>query len=113
VKPFGIDVVVVQPGGVRSSIADSGSRELARFGAETSRYRRAFGGIQKRARASQEGAMSAEDFASEFVRRVLAASAPRVVRLGTGAGMLPKLAKMPGVVRDTILSGRYEVDKLP
>jgi NADP-dependent 3-hydroxy acid dehydrogenase YdfG len=113
VKPFGIDLVVVQPGGVRSSIADSGSRELDRFNAPTSRYQRAFEGIQRRARASQEGAMSAEDFAREFVKRTLATTAPRVVRLGTGADTLPKLAKMPGAMRDKIMSGRYGVDKLP
>ncbi len=112
-KPFGLKVVVVQPGGVRSSIAASGSRELERFRAETSRYHRAFEGIRKRASASQTGAMPAEDFAREFVRRVFANPAPRVVRLGAGADTLPKFAKVPGKVRDKVLATRYELDKLP
>ena len=113
VKPFGIKVVVVQPGGVRSSIADSGSRGLERFQAEASLYHRAFEGIRKRASASQSGAMPAEDFARELVRRAFANPPPRVIRLGTGADTLPKLAKMPGKVRDRILSTRYELNKLP
>jgi NAD(P)-dependent dehydrogenase (short-subunit alcohol dehydrogenase family) len=113
VKPFGIDVVVVQPGGVRSSIADSGSRGIERFQAETSRYRHAYEGLRKRANASQIGAMPAEDFARELVRKAFATPAPRIIRLGAGAATLPKIAKMPGKVRDKILSARYELDKIP
>jgi NAD(P)-dependent dehydrogenase (short-subunit alcohol dehydrogenase family) len=112
-KPFGIDVVVVQPGGVRSSIADSGSRGIERFQAETSRYRGAYEGLRKRAGASQTGAMPAEDFARELIRKAFVTPAPRTIRLGTGANTLPKLAKMPGKVRDNVLSARYELNKLP
>ncbi len=113
VKPFGIDVVVVQPGGVRSNIAESGLRGLERFRAPTSRYHRAYEGIEKRAQSSQKGAMPTEEFAAELVKRALAPSAPRVVRLGTGADTLPKLAKLPPAVRDRILAARFETDKLP
>ncbi len=113
VKPFGIKVVVVQPGGVKSSIADSASHGLERFQAETSRYRSAYSGIRKRAASSQADPMLAEDFARELVRRAFANPAPRVVRLGTGSDTLPKLAKLPGKVRDKILSNWYELAKLP
>jgi NADP-dependent 3-hydroxy acid dehydrogenase YdfG len=113
VKPFGIKVVVVQPGGVRSSIAESASHGLERFQAETSRYHRAYSGIRKRAAASQADPMPAEDFAREVVRRALANPAPRVVRLGTGSDTLPRLTKLPGKVRDKILSKWYELEKLP
>ncbi len=111
-KPFGVDVVVVQPGGVKSSIADSGSRDLERFRSPESRYHPAYEGIRKRAYASQKGATPTGDFARDVVRLALANPAPRVVRLGTGADTLPKLARMPGVVRDRILSTRYELDKI-
>jgi NADP-dependent 3-hydroxy acid dehydrogenase YdfG len=112
-KPFGVDVVVVQPGGVQSSIADSSSRGLERFQAETSRYHRAYAGLRKRAYASQAGAMPAEDFARELVRKAFATPPPRVILLGAGAGALSKLAKVPGKLRDKGLSSRYELDKLP
>ncbi|HTB78254.1 MAG TPA: SDR family NAD(P)-dependent oxidoreductase [Polyangiaceae bacterium] len=111
-KPFGVDVVVVQPGGVQSNIADSGSRDLERFHSPDSRYHPAYEGIRKRAYASQKGATPTADFARDVVRLSLANPAPRVVRLGTGADTLPKLARMPGKVRDRILSTRYELDKI-
>jgi NAD(P)-dependent dehydrogenase (short-subunit alcohol dehydrogenase family) len=111
-KPFGIQVVVVQPGGVRSAIADSGSRELARFQSQASRYHQAYEGIKKRAYASQDGAMPAEDFARQLVKKAFANPAPRVVRLGAGSDTLPKLAQLPGKVRDGLLSSRYELDKI-
>jgi NADP-dependent 3-hydroxy acid dehydrogenase YdfG len=112
-QPFGIEVVVVQPGGVQSSIADSSSREIERFQSPASRYHPAFGGIRKRAYASQRGAMPTDAFARALVRKAFANPAPRVVRLGAGADTLPKLARMPGKVRDRILSRTYELDKLP
>jgi len=111
-KPFGIEVIVVQPGGVQSSIADSGSRELERFHSPESRYHEAYEGIRKRAYASQKGAMPTPDFARELVRQAFATPAPRLIRLGAGSDTLPKLARMPGKVRDRILSGRYELDKI-
>jgi NADP-dependent 3-hydroxy acid dehydrogenase YdfG len=110
-KPFGIDVVVVQPGGVKSSIADSSSRGLDRFAAESSRYHRVYAGIHKRANASQKGAMPAEAFASELVKRAFAPKAPRVIRLGAGSDTLPKLARMPGSMRDAMLSKTYGLDR--
>jgi NAD(P)-dependent dehydrogenase (short-subunit alcohol dehydrogenase family) len=112
VKPFGIDVVVVQPGGVKSSIADSASRDIERFRSESSRYHRAYDGIRKRAHASQDNPMPAEDFARELVALAFETPAPRVIRLGTGADVLPRLAEMPGEQRDAMLSANYGVDEL-
>jgi NAD(P)-dependent dehydrogenase (short-subunit alcohol dehydrogenase family) len=110
-KPFGVDVVLVQPGGVKSSIADSGARELERYKSERSRYREAYAGIEKRARASQENPMPAEDFARELVGQALATPAPRVVRLGTGADTLPRMAELPGEQRDALLAANFGLDR--
>jgi NAD(P)-dependent dehydrogenase (short-subunit alcohol dehydrogenase family) len=110
VKPFGIDVVVVQPGGVKSSIADSGAVDLERYRAESSRYRGVYAGIEKRAYASQSGPMPAEDFARELVERAFSTPAPRVVRLGTGAEALPRMAELPPEQRDAMLSANYGLD---
>ncbi len=107
VKPFGIDVVVVQPGGVKSNIAESGSAKIERYQAESSRYRKVYEGIRKRAFASQDNPMPTEDFARELVAQSFATPSPRVVRLGTGADYLPKLAELPGEQRDGILAGTY------
>jgi NAD(P)-dependent dehydrogenase (short-subunit alcohol dehydrogenase family) len=109
-KPFGVEVVVVQPGGVKSSIADSGAQDIERFRSEASRYRRVYDGIRKRAYASQDSPMPAEEFAREFVRQAFATPPPRLVRLGTGADFLPKLADIPGDQRDAMLSANYGLD---
>lgn len=112
VAPFGIDVVVVQPGGVKSSIADTGSRDIERYKQPTSRYHLAYEGICKRANASQDNAMPAEDFARELVDQALATDAPRVIRLGTGSDRLPALAELPGPERDALMHAVYGLDKL-
>jgi NADP-dependent 3-hydroxy acid dehydrogenase YdfG len=111
-KPFGIEVVEVQPGGVKSSIADSGSRGLERYQSETSRYHRVYDGIKKRAYASQDNPMAAEDFARELVEQSFATPPPRLIRLGTGADILPKLAELPGEQRDAMLSANFGLDAL-
>jgi NAD(P)-dependent dehydrogenase (short-subunit alcohol dehydrogenase family) len=112
VKPFGIDVVVVQPGGVKSNIASSGARGVERYDSPSSRYRPAYGGILKRANASQDKPMQAEDFARELISQAFATDAPRVVRLGTGADVVPLLAERPGAERDALLSQMYELTAL-
>lgn len=112
VRPFGIAVVVVQPGGVKSSIADSGARELERYRSDSSRYHRVYAGIEKRAYASQDNPMLAEDFARELITRAFAMPPPRVIRLGTGTDFLPQLAEMPGEQRDAMLSSHFGLDAL-
>src|ERR1051325_6590201 len=112
VRPFGIDVIVVQPGGVKSSIADSGARGLERYRSERSRYHRVYAGIEKRAYASQNDPMPAEDFARELVAQAFTTPAPRVIRLGTGADRWARLAEMPGEQRDAMLSSNFGLDAL-
>lgn len=112
VAPFGIRVTVVQPGGVQSSIAESASGDLERYDSASSRYHKAYGGIKKRAFASQNGPMPAADFARELVSQVFVEDPPRVVRLGTGAERLPELAELPPEQRDALLSASYELAAL-
>lgn len=112
VRPFGIDVVVVQPGGVKSSISDTGAHGLERYRSASSRYHRVHAGIEKRAYASQDNAMPAEDFARELVTQMFATPPPRVIRLGAGMEVLPQLAEMPGEQRDAMLSSNFELDAL-
>jgi NAD(P)-dependent dehydrogenase (short-subunit alcohol dehydrogenase family) len=111
-SPFGIDVIVVQPGGVRSSIADSASKDLARYAEPSSRYRPAYAGIEQRARASQDRPMETAAFAREIADAILAERAPRVVRKGRGARLYPALSRLPAVARDKVLSRKFGLDAL-
>ncbi|MFM8411089.1 MAG: SDR family oxidoreductase [Alphaproteobacteria bacterium] len=112
VAPFGIDVVVVQPGGVRSAISETGSGDIERYRKEGSLYRAGWDGIHKRAWASQQGAMPAEDFAREMVTQAFADPAPRIVRAGTGSDSLPRVAELPGEERDAMMSANFGLDAL-
>jgi NAD(P)-dependent dehydrogenase (short-subunit alcohol dehydrogenase family) len=112
VKPFGIDVVVVQPGGVKSNIASSGARDIQRYDTPSSRYQRAYRGILRRANASQDNPMPAEDFAREVIAQAFASEAPRIIRLGTGVEYLPLLAERPPEERDALLAQTYELTAL-
>jgi NAD(P)-dependent dehydrogenase (short-subunit alcohol dehydrogenase family) len=110
--PFGIHVVVVQPGGVKSNIAINSTRGLERYAQPSSRYHKAYEGIVKRANASQDKPMPTEDFARELLDQAFAPQPPRLIRLGTGADVLPKLAELPGEDRDKLMHGLYGLDKL-
>jgi NAD(P)-dependent dehydrogenase (short-subunit alcohol dehydrogenase family) len=110
--PFGIDVIVVQPGGVRSSIADTASKDLTRYAEPSSHYRPAYAGIEQRARASQDRPMEAAAFAREIADAILAERAARVVRAGRGARLYPALSRLPAVARDKVLSRKFGLDSL-
>jgi NAD(P)-dependent dehydrogenase (short-subunit alcohol dehydrogenase family) len=107
VQPFGIDVIEVQPGGVRSRIADNGALGLERYSEESSRYRAVYDSIQRRAGASQNKAMASEDFAREVSDAMLGEKPPRIVRKGRGANLYPALSKLPGEVRDRMLMRQF------
>jgi NAD(P)-dependent dehydrogenase (short-subunit alcohol dehydrogenase family) len=110
--PFGIDVVVVQPGGVKSEIAATASQGIERYSQDSSRYKPMYSGIVKRSNSSQDNPMPTEEFARELVAQALALEAPRLIRLGTGADTLPKLAELPGPERDALMSAVYDLGKL-
>ena len=105
--PFGVNVVVAQPGAVRSSIADSGAQDIERYRSPDSRYGSFYEGIRKSAYSSQDDPMPAEDFARELVAKAFATPPPRTIRLGTGARYLAKVAGMQDEARDALLAGNY------
>ncbi|HEX6243317.1 MAG TPA: SDR family oxidoreductase [Polyangiales bacterium] len=107
VEPFGVQVIEVQPGAVRSSIADKGSVGIERYQSDASRYRAVAGGIEKRAQTSQDRPMETSDFAREVSDALLADTAPRVVRKGRGANLYPALSHLPGTARDRFLAKQF------
>jgi hypothetical protein len=106
-----VNVVVAQPGAVRSSIADSGAQDIERYRSPDSRYGSFYDGIRKSAYSSQDDPMPAEDFARELVAKAFATPPPRTIRLGTGARYLAKVAAMQDEARDALLAGNYGLDE--
>jgi len=109
--PFGIHVVSIQPGGVRSSFGEHA--EAAVRLPESSLYKRVEGGIRARAQAGQQGAMQADVFVVPVVDALLRGSPPRVIRGGTHSVRLPLLKRLlPAAMFDAKLSKLFGLDAL-
>lgn len=104
-RPFGIEVLQVQPGAIESGF---GASAQAQTGAQSWQlYARYAAAIAKRAGASQEHATPTEVFASRMVSAVLAPRPAAVIRIGSGSRLLPWLAKLPRALRERLLQARF------
>jgi NAD(P)-dependent dehydrogenase (short-subunit alcohol dehydrogenase family) len=109
--PFGIHVVSIQPGGVRSSFGEHA--EAAVRLPENSLYKPVERGIRARAQAGQQGAMPADVFVVPVVDALLRNSPPRVIRGGTNSVRLPLLKRLlPAAMFDAKLSKLFGLDAL-
>ena len=109
--PFGIRVVSIQPGGVRSSFGEHA--EAAVRLPENSLYKPVERGIRARAQAGQQGAMPADVFVVPVVDALLRSSPPRVIRGGTNSVRLPLLKRLlPAAMFDAKLSKLFGLDAL-
>lgn len=103
--PFGINVITVQPGGVRSQFGQKAGQLVKRVLKEDSWYQPIRSFIEQRAAASQEKAMPAEVFARKLLDKILTDNPPPVVRLGSKSKLMPFLKwALPVKTVDKILS---------
>lgn len=106
VAAFGIHVVTVQPGGVRSSFGDH-AQEAMQLPAN-SPYHGVEQGIRARAQAGQVGALAADVFVVPVVDALLRARPPVRIRGGRGSFILPWLKLLlPTRWFDAMLSRRF------
>jgi short-subunit dehydrogenase len=111
--PFGIRVITVQPGGIRSQFGATASQGVAQRSTPASLYAPVADAIAARANASQQDATPAEDFARQMVAAVLEENPAPVVRIGHGSFLMPFLKRwLPPVRLDRILSRRFKLDRL-
>jgi NAD(P)-dependent dehydrogenase (short-subunit alcohol dehydrogenase family) len=109
--PFGISVVSIQPGGVRSSFGQHAAAAIRL--PEGSIYRPVESGIRARAQASQQGATPAEEFAPPVVDALLRNPPPRVIRGGANCVRLPLLKRLlPAEMFDGKLTKMFGLDAL-
>ena len=109
--PFGIHVVSIQPGGVRSSFGNHAEASIRL--PDDSIYRPVEAGIRARAQAGQKGAMPAEQFVVPVVEALLLNPPPRIVRGGTGSRRLPLLKRLlPAAMFDAKLTKLFGLDAL-
>ena len=104
--PFGIEVVIVQPGGVKSQFGETAAGHVLTD--PNSPYQRFAEGIAKRARASQQYSESAESVAKEIVEATTREVAPYVLRAGHGGKLYPALKRwLPTRMLDRFLMKRF------
>ena len=112
-KPFGVDVITVQPGGIRSAFGERAAAQVRAVLPEHSRYAAVADSIIARAQDSQGGAMEADEFARRMLDQVLATKAPHTVRIGKGSFTLPFFKRYAPVrLRDQHLMKRYALEQL-
>lgn len=109
-RPFGIDVVVVVPGAIRSNIGKDCTKRLANC--EWKLYKEFEEAIAERARASQGGkATDAKVFARHVVKKILSSTAPKQITFGHMTGLFALLSWSPLWVRDLFFSTRFKLNK--
>lgn len=104
--PFGIDVVIVQPGGVKSRFGETAAEHVVLK--EDSPYQRFAKGIGARARASQQYSETAESVAKQIVEATTRDVAPLTLRVGHGGTLYPALKRwLPARLLDKNLMKRF------
>lgn len=106
-KPFGIDVVTVQPGAILSNFGQTAAA-LTESSLTDSWYGPMQSQIRNRAVLSQSGGMSAEAFADQLVERLSRRRPPAQLRLGPKSIWLPLLSLLlPRPLFEALLSRKF------
>lgn len=108
--PFGIQVVTIQPGGVRSAFGDH-AEEGIRL-PDDSVFKAVEADIRARAQAGQQGATPVDDFIVPVVDSLLKNPPAPVIRGGKNSVRLPTLKKLlPLRTFDKLLSRTFGLDR--
>ena len=106
--PFGIQVVLVQPGAVQSKFGATATVKVQQILKDDSWYGDRAEAITNRANASQVGASSVEAIAQSLVKQLLKPSPPPIIRLGKKSLWLPLIQQLlPTTVLDGILRRKF------
>lgn len=111
-KPFGIAVVLVRAGAIRSNFGAQASQQWQAQHSEQSRYHGIRGAIAQRAGLSQQRASSADDVATTIINTLESTHCPDCIGVAMGNRLLLALSKCPTAIKDRILSRRFQLHKL-
>ena len=111
--PLGIRVVTVQPGGVTSALGDNASAGVDSWLDKDNLYWPLRDDIIGRAKAQQDGATPAEEFARDIVLAITDYNPEPIIRAGAKSKLLPALERwVPTSKLDTLLSRKFGLNKL-
>jgi NAD(P)-dependent dehydrogenase (short-subunit alcohol dehydrogenase family) len=108
--PFGIAVVTVQPGAIKSKFGEAASNSIKLR--EDSVYAPVAVYIQERATSSQKNPTTAEEFSRKLVDSLFLKTIPKVIRLGRQSTQLPLVAALPADQFDHLMSKTFGLKKL-
>ncbi|KAJ4846313.1 hypothetical protein Tsubulata_007457 [Turnera subulata] len=109
-KPFGINVVLVVPGAIRSNLGKANTERLANQ--DWKLYKDFKEAIAERARASQGGkATDATLLARHVANKVLSPRPPKQIIYGHMTGLFAVLSCSPLWVRDLFFATRFNLNK--
>ncbi|KAF3439091.1 hypothetical protein FNV43_RR17366 [Rhamnella rubrinervis] len=109
-RPFGINVVLVMPGAVKSNLGNANVEKLENY--DWKLYKDFKEAIVERARASQGNkASDATVFARHVVKKVLSPKPPKQIVFGYMTGLFSVLSWSPLWVRDWFFATRFSLNK--
>lgn len=109
-RPFGINVVKVVPGAVRSNFGANSVERLENF--DWKIYKDFKDSIRERAQASQTGkSTDAGVFAKHVVKKVLSPKPPKQIVFGHMVGLFTVLSWSPIWLRDLFFTNRFNIKK--
>lgn len=108
--PFGISVVTVQPGAIKSKFGEAASCSIKIR--ENSVYAPVAKYVEERAMSSQKNPTTAEEFSQKLVDALFLKTIPKVIRLGRQSTQLPLVAALPTDQFDRLMSKTFGLNKL-
>jgi len=93
-SPFGIKVITVQPGAIKSDFGKAAAKTAVDILKPDSWYKWVKEKIINRAEMSQINPTPAENFAADLVSSILKENPPSIIRLGKKSFFLPALKKL-------------------
>ena len=110
-RPFGVNVVLVVPGAVRSNLGRANTDIVGNY--DWKLYKEFKEAIAERARASQGGkATDAAIFARHVVKKVLSPRPPKQIIFGHMTGLFAMLSWSLLWVRDHFFATRFNLKKI-
>ncbi len=111
-KPFGIQVITVQPGAIQSNFGKTAAETLA-FDKEHSFYAPVADFVNKRAIISQEGATTSEEFAARLLKHLLKKNPKPIIRIGKSSTLYSLMKRcLPTTLLDSIIAGKFGLTQL-
>ena len=112
-KPFGIEVMNIQPGAIKSNFGEASMKRASSNFSDNSWYKSLEDSILKRANGSQVVATPAEVFARKIVKIVKSGNIPPNLLIGKKSRSLPILKRfLPTKVLDSILMKKFGLRSL-